>query len=232
MAGSRDILRDQMAYYEARAAEYDEWFLRRGRYDRGPELNRQWFEEVETVRRALEAWRPQGEVLELACGTGLWTERLLAHADRVTAVDASPACLARNRARVGEEKVVHVCADLFGWEPPRRFDAVFFGFWLSHVPGSRFEEFWDRVGRSVKGSGSVFFVDSRYDATSSARDHELDPRSETMLRRLNDGREFRVVKIFHERGPLTRRLGELGWSFEIGETPRYFLYGSGKPVTK
>ena len=82
------LLREQIAYYRAR--EYDEWFLRQGRYDRGPELNRRWFDEVAEVRQALAAFNPTGHVLELACGTGLWTEPLLRQAARITAVDASP----------------------------------------------------------------------------------------------------------------------------------------------
>lgn len=43
------LLKEQIAYYKARADEYDEWFLRQGRYDRGDELNQQWFAEVSQV---------------------------------------------------------------------------------------------------------------------------------------------------------------------------------------
>jgi hypothetical protein len=28
------------------------------------------------------------------------------------------------------------------WRPDRRYDVVFFGFWLSHVPLERFAAFW------------------------------------------------------------------------------------------
>jgi len=87
------LLGEQIAYYRARAGEYDEWFLRQGRYDRGPALNEQWFEEVGQVVGALEAFAPTGRVLELAGGTGLWTERLVHLADSVTVVDASPASI-------------------------------------------------------------------------------------------------------------------------------------------
>ena len=77
-----ELIAQQISYYQARAGEYDEWFLRQGRYDRGPEINRQWFTEVEEVRRALDAFAPGGDVLELAGGTGLWTEQLLRQAGR------------------------------------------------------------------------------------------------------------------------------------------------------
>ena len=64
---------EQLTYYRARAAEYDEWFLRRGRYDRGDEHRRLWFDEVAAVEAALIDAHPAGDILELACGTGLWT---------------------------------------------------------------------------------------------------------------------------------------------------------------
>lgn len=73
-----DILAEQIAYYRARAGEYDQWFRRQGRYDRGAELNARWHAEAGQVRQALDRFAPAGRVLELACGTGLWTARLVA----------------------------------------------------------------------------------------------------------------------------------------------------------
>ena len=49
-----NALSSQLDYYRARAAEYDEWWLRRGRYDRGAALNAQWFAEAAEVQAALE----------------------------------------------------------------------------------------------------------------------------------------------------------------------------------
>jgi hypothetical protein len=53
-------------------------------------------------------------------------------------------------------------ADLFAWEPDRRYDVVFFGFWLSHVPPGRFEPFWSLVAGCLKPQGRVFFADDAY----------------------------------------------------------------------
>lgn len=230
---TRDVLRQQLEYYRARAGEYDEWFLRRGRYDRGPELNARWFAEVETVRSALAEFDPAGDVLELACGTGLWTERLVARARRVTAVDAAPEVLALNRARLlGATRVSYVEADLFSWAPPQSaFDVVFFGFWLSHVPPDRFAAFWSLVRGALRPRGRFFLVDSRREPTSTALDHRLpDAGRTTHARRLNDGREFEIVKVFHEPDSLRERLSALGWSADIRQTATYFLHGSGSPV--
>jgi trans-aconitate methyltransferase len=55
----------------------------------------------------------------------------------VTAVDAAPEMLALARQRVRDLPVEFVQADLFAWQPPRRYDTVFFAFWLTHVPPAR-----------------------------------------------------------------------------------------------
>ena len=85
-----DILQEQIQYYRERASEYDEWFFRQGRYDRGKENCQQWFSEVSEVEIALQSAAPSGNILELACGKGLWTQHLAPVATHLTAVDASP----------------------------------------------------------------------------------------------------------------------------------------------
>jgi SAM-dependent methyltransferase len=90
--------------------------------------------EVAAVEQSLRDHISGGEVLELACGTGLWT-RLLAQVNhRVMAVDAAPEVIDVNRSRTQSAHVHYLVADLFLWTPPlAQFDAVFFGCWLSHV---------------------------------------------------------------------------------------------------
>ena len=94
------MLAEQIAYYRARAGEYDDWWYRRGRYALPPDLERDWFADVAEAEAALREFAPTGRVLELACGTGLWTRQLAARATHVTAVDASPEVIALNKARL------------------------------------------------------------------------------------------------------------------------------------
>ena len=228
-----ELVSEQVDYYRARAGEYDEWFLRQGRYDHGPELNQQWFDEVKEVRAQLNAFRPAGRVLELACGTGLWTERLLQRAAYITAVDAADEVLAINQARLQSSRVKYVKADIFEWRPIEPYDMVFFGFWLSHVPPERFEAFWELVGASLAPDGRVFFVDSRYEPSSTAIDHQLEgAQSTTVTRRLSNGHEFRIVKVLYQADELTNRLARLGWSMRIDETAGYFIYGRGEMLAR
>jgi ubiquinone/menaquinone biosynthesis C-methylase UbiE len=223
------LLSEQAHYYRKRAGEYDDWWLRRGRYDHGHEVNATWFADAALVQAALDRFEPTGKVLELACGTGLWTERLAAHANRLTAVDGSPEMLELCRERVGDSRATYLQADLFAWEPESTYDMCFFGFWLSHVPEERFEAFWEKLRRALEPGGRVFFVDSSRHDLASAVDHQLSaPEDPTMLRRLADGSEHRIVKRFYEPEPLQRRLAELGWSVEVHSTPTFFLYGEGR----
>ena len=222
-----ELLREQLRYYRARASEYDEWFLRQGRYDRGPAHREVWLREVAVIEAALNETLTSGDVLELACGTGLWTSRLADRHRRVMAVDASPEAIAINRERVKSNRVEYVVADLFNWTPPpEAFDAIFFGFWLSHVPRERFDAFWAGVKTAVKPDGVVFFVDSLLDQTSTARNHDPLDQSGVVRRKLNDGREFRVVKIFYEPSLLEQQLARRGWKGHVRSTGQFFLYGS------
>lgn len=225
------LLREQADYYRARAGEYDEWWERRGRYDHGPGWNARWRAEVQAARDALARFRPAGEVLELACGTGWWTAELARHADRVTALDASPETLDLNRARVQDARVRHVQADIFSWRPDRRYDAVFFSFWLSHVPPERFGAFWDTVRAALRPGGRVFFLDSLRAETSTSADQRLPEAGGTVaVRTLGDGRSFRIVKVFYDPAELRARLYGLGWEVEVATTGEYFLVGSGAPA--
>jgi SAM-dependent methyltransferase len=227
----RDLLNEQLEYYRARAPEYDEWFFRRGRYDRGPCHLADWTGELALVEAALQETLPLGDVLELACGTGIWTQQLSRGGRRVVAVDASPEVLAINRARLGSDSVEYVLADLFSWTPPQQqFDAVFFGFWLSHVPTDRFDAFWQDVRTALKPGGVALFVDSLFEQTSTARDHRSIDPSGVVQRRLNDGREFSIVKVFYEPESLERRLLERGWCGRVRATGSFFLYGAMTPA--
>jgi demethylmenaquinone methyltransferase/2-methoxy-6-polyprenyl-1,4-benzoquinol methylase len=223
------LLTEQLDYYRARAGEYDRWWNREGRFDRGEEANARWFAEAASLEGVLERFDPRGDVLELACGTGLWTRHLVGYADTLTAVDGSEEVLAINRARVDESSVRYVQADLFNWRPePASFDACVFSFWLSHVPEQRFAEFWDMVRNALRPGGRVLFIDSARTDRSTAADHRLPGADEsTMTRRLDDGREFRIVKRFYDPRGLQSELASLGWAFQVAGTGEFFIYGTG-----
>jgi 2-polyprenyl-3-methyl-5-hydroxy-6-metoxy-1,4-benzoquinol methylase len=207
------LLAEQAAYYRAVAPEYEDHALP---FDVGDEL-----------AAALDAFQPTGSVLELACGTGIWTGQLLRHATEVTAVDASPEMLGIVSDRIGSERVRFVQANIFGWRPDRRYNVVFFGFWLSHVPLERFASFWSLVADCLEPDGRVFFVDDAYRTPDELIEGES---SSTILRRLHDGSAHRAVKVPHRPDELEQRLARVGWRVKVRPTTTGpFYWGAGSP---
>jgi 2-polyprenyl-3-methyl-5-hydroxy-6-metoxy-1,4-benzoquinol methylase len=136
--------------------------------------------------------------------------------------------LAINRAKVRSERVSYVQADLFTWRPERGYDAVFFGFWLPHVPLERLDAFLAAVAGMLHPGGKLFFVDSRREPSSTAANHQLpEPGSQMMTRILNDGRAFGIVKNFYDPDNLASRCLSAGLEVRVHETATYFLYGYG-----
>jgi len=222
------VIADMKSYYEARANEYDEWFYRKGRYNHGDEVNARWAIEAAMVSEQLTVFKMKGHLLEVAPGTGIWTEQLLRVADSITAVDASPQMIAINQNKVRNTKVQYIEADLFQWQPDKQYDGVFFGFWLSHVPTDRLKSFLQMVASALKPDGKIFFVDSRPEPTMSAREHKLPaPGSQIMKRVLNDGRSYDIIKNFYEPKALEMQFKNAGLQITVDETPNYFIYGKG-----
>jgi demethylmenaquinone methyltransferase/2-methoxy-6-polyprenyl-1,4-benzoquinol methylase len=228
------ILREQSSYYEARANEYEDVWYRRGRYDLGAAGNDRWFAETAELETAVDAAGMTGHVLELACGTGLFTRRLAQRTDRLTALDASAAVLAINAARVGVSTVAYHQADVFEWEPPdrQRYDHIFFGFFLSHIPPYRLHAFWERLGRWLAPGGRVWFCDDApgVDARPSNPGESVEDGPAWAHRRtLHDGRAFTIVKICHAPETLTAWLAARGWRADIATTGEEFVFGSAIP---
>lgn len=187
---------DQIAYYDALARDYGD--LVSG--DRGS-LSFDSFASL--VFQGIDL--PEGTCLELACGAGVWTKFLARHFQLVTAVDASPGMLALARHRlVGSEKVSLVQADLFQFHPDRQFDFIFAAFWLSHVPRARLAAFWEIIDSALKQGGHALFVDSYTSGMTGSGE----------IRRLPDGREFKIVKEAYQGDELPRLLGTMGWQAE------------------
>lgn len=201
---AEDLEAEQIRYYRARAPEYD------GALDESPEAQALLAEVIERVP-------PGGDLLELACGTGIWTHRLVARAASVTAVDAAPEMIEIARRRAPEATFVR--ADLFSWQPPHRYDTIFLGFWLSHVPPPRFDTFWAHLAAALAADGRVVFVDEHL----SMSDRETWLAEYVVRRRLRDGSTHRVIKTFLDPQPLRDCLAALGWQADVRRLGNWVL---------
>ncbi len=228
------LIASQIDYYRARAAEYDDWLERRHEFRLSDEFVDRWEADVAAVRGWLAADPPSGHVLEIASGSGNWTGQLLETASRVTAVDSSPEMmdlLARKH-----ETVERLVADIFTWKPPRRFDNVFCGFWISHVPMARWEPFWSLVDRALRPGGRVWIIDNAHPDHASAHGPPDWPVAaklrqieragdEVHQRTLRDGTRWAIVKRFWWPHELASALAEQGWHAQIDHSDFAFIRG-------
>lgn len=226
-----DLLQRQIAYYRARAQEYDQWFYRQGYYDWGPAFKAQWQQEVQIVRAQLHSSADHIHILEMAGGTGIWTQELVQIGSHITALDAAPEMIAINRAKLQSEQVTYQQTDLFQWQPQRQYDMVFFGFWLSHVPAEKLSPFLQMAHRALKPAGRLFFVDSQQAETTSPHRRAIQLSDDRQSRALNDGRRFEIVKIYYHPPQLTETLRQHGFDIVVQATPTYFIYADGKKVS-
>jgi 2-polyprenyl-3-methyl-5-hydroxy-6-metoxy-1,4-benzoquinol methylase len=171
--------------------------------------------------------RLAGNVLEIACGTGLWTSALAAAASTVTAIDAAPEMVDIARGRVTAANVRFEVADVFCWASAARYDTIFFAFWLSHVPASRFGQFWRQLRGLVTGQGRMLFVDEHQDARG--KEAYVAGSDEIIQRRLGDGSEHRLVKVFVHPGQMSARQHQLDWQARVRRDGNDLVIGEAHP---
>jgi len=212
-----EVLAEQLDYYRRRAGEYDATA----------------YGDVAAARariaRLVAQLRPAGNVLEIACGTGLWTEALAGLADSVTAIDAAPEMVEIARGRVTPANVRFEVADVFSWAPGARFDVIFFSAWLSHVPADRFDQFWQALRDLLAVDGRVLFIDEHVD--ERGKEVYVPGRDEVVQRRLRDGGTFRVIKNFVHPELLELRLRRLGWDCAVRRDGRDWVCGEARPAS-
>ena len=200
---------DLLAYYSARAREYEAIY---DKPERQPDLQRLAF----LLKERLQDRR----VLEVACGTGYWTERFASAAQRVFACDRSPEVLEIARSKsLPEDRVQFAEADAYQLpEPPFSCDAAVAGFWWSHIPKTRQLEFLTGLHARLEPGAEVIFFDSRFVSGSNTPIHRADGDGNTyQLRTLRDGSTHEVLKNFPSREELRSAVVALAQDIEVVE---------------
>lgn len=179
-------------YYRRRAGEYEEIYA-------WPERQA----DLDILRKEIPACLAGCEVLEIACGTGYWTERISAAAKRIVATDVAPEPMAIARAKAYACPVALRLADAYALPGSLgTLDAAFAGFWWSHVPLSRRETFLHSLHQRLSPGAKVVMFDNRY-VEGVQPIVETDAEGNTyQRRRLADGSENRVLKNFPSEAEL------------------------------
>jgi ubiquinone/menaquinone biosynthesis C-methylase UbiE len=187
------------SYYAARAGEYDRVYQK---------------PERQADLRQIEQWLPSvlsgTTVLEVACGTGYWTQFIAPVASAVVAIDSAPATLQIAQRRVNAPNVRFQVGDAYAFAGTgRSFDAAFAGFWFSHVPLERQREFLAGLNAGLAPGARVVLLDNLYVEGSSSAIAGRDGNGNTYQQRnLSNGSTHRVLKNFPTEAQLLALLSE------------------------
>jgi SAM-dependent methyltransferase len=214
-AGKRNVLTTGTEdYYRERAQEYD---LVYAKPERQPDLlnMRQW----------LSGLLRGHHVLEVAAGTGYWTDVYADAAASALASDVNESTLevARSR-RKWPPSVSFQVADAFDLGAvDGSFDAAFAGFFWSHVPLAEVDQFLsgmhDRLGR---GALAVFMDNHHVDGSNHPMTRTDADGNTYQSRQLSDGSKWEVLKNFPTAGDVYSRLSAVASGVEIHEWTHYW----------
>lgn len=202
------------AYYASRAPYYDAVYLK-------PERA----QDIAFLKAFLPAAFAGRSVLEVACGTGYWTQHIAASAARMVAVDTGPEPLGFARLRPNAERVTFRLEDAYQLPAELgRFDAAFAGLWFSHVPIERREEFLRSLHARLQPGAKVIFIDNSAVQCREWPIVETDAHGNTYQRRaLRDGSLHRVLKNFPGEQELRQLLQPFAAAVSFREMDNFWL---------
>ncbi len=199
-------------YYAKRAREYERVYQK-------PERQA----DLLTLRNYLEKTFAGADVLEVACGTGYWTEVLARSAASIVATGVNEEVLAIARGKLIGPKVTFHQEDAYALRSSaRRFNAGLSAFWWSHIPKSRLHAFLLGFHGVLSEGARVVFIDNVYVEGSSTPLSRADEHGDTyQIRRLDDGSTFEVCKNFPSESELLAAVRDLACDPRV-EMLRYY----------
>ena len=177
------------AYYDARAREYDDWYLGQGLY--ADRERPGWEQELAGLVEAVHGLPPR-RTLDVACGTGFLTQHLRGE---IVGLDASERMLEIASERVPQGEFVAGDALELPFEDAS-FDRLFTGHFYGHLEEEERQRF---LAEARRVAGELVVVDSS--VQHSPVDEEYQPRV------LTDGSRWEVYKRFFTGAGLAEELG-------------------------
>ena len=180
--------------------------------------------------RYLEGWIPtvfkEKKVLEIACGTGYWTQFIAPVAKEMTAIDINEETLNFAKALPGVANVRFRVEDAYGLSDSRGlFEAAFAGLWLSHVPKERLRAFFTNLHKHLSAGAVVLLIDNSKAQLRELPIAETDVRGNTyQTRELDDGTSHRVLKNFPSKKELSEVVERIGVNADFRELEHFWIF--------
>jgi len=203
------------AYYSKRASEYEQIYEK-------PERQR----ELEWLRHRVPEVLRGRTVLEVACGTGYWTQFIAPQAKRVYAGDINESVLEIAREKpIPPGKATFIKSDAVALDNvPPGCNAAFAGFWWSHVKKSGIEQFVRNLSSRLERGAVVAILDNSFFEGSSTPVSRRDAEGNTyQMRKLANGEQFEVLKNFPTPEELTAAVRPVAREARLEALTYYWL---------
>lgn len=212
----KQMNQDLTSYYNDRAKEYDKVYLRA--------------EEQEDLQKATALFQEifkSKSVLEIACGTGYWTEQISKTAASVFATDINKAVIDIAKTRRFNDNVTFEVADMNNLIIDNRFDAVFGGFIWSHVLLQDMDNLLSKISDQIVENGDIVFIDSKQ-VKGTAHDRKQITRIDAFgntfqTRKLENGTTHEVLKNFPSNKFIVDKLSQIATDINIVALQHYWI---------
>lgn len=204
---------DIISYYKDRANEYEKIYAK-------PERRH----DLKDAAIVLQSLLAEKEVLEIACGTGYWTERIAEAASAIHATDINERVLdiARNKHYKG--KVTFERADIYNFKPEKKYEGLFGGFIWSHILLQDLDLFIAKIKELVVTGGTIVFMDNYYVDGSNLPITATDEQGNTyQTRQLENGTAHRVLKNFPAKEFVLSKLSDIAATIDFISLEYYWI---------
>ncbi|MBS1731633.1 MAG: class I SAM-dependent methyltransferase [Bacteroidetes bacterium] len=197
---------DLITYYKDRAKEYEKIYLKPERQD-----------DLLSSTTILQELFANKSVIEIACGTGYWTEKISKSANSIFATDINKTVI-----EIAEQKdfsnaqVTFGLADIFNFKPDNKYDSLFGGFIWSHIQLQDLDKFLNTVNKFVLPGGTIVFIDNNFVEGSNHSITNIDEQGNSFqTRKLDNGTTHLVLKNFPTENFLRKKLSNIATDIQF-----------------
>lgn len=201
-------------YYAKRAKEYERIYEKPERQD-----------DLSVLKRLCAETFAGHDVLEIACGTGYWTQAVSQTAKSITATDINDEVLQIARTKNYSCDVCFQKADAFNLNFPAqtRFTAGLVMAWWSHLRKSEIKDFLSHFHRQFSPGAVLAFMDNRFVPGSNTPISRTDDEGNTyQLRTLENGSQHEILKNFPAKSEVGNFLEDFAVEIRWTELPHYW----------
>ena len=205
---------DLVKYYKDRAKEYEKIYSKPERQD-----------DLQSSTTILQELFADKTVLEIACGTGYWTEGISKSATSIFATDINETVIEIAQQKdFSNAQVAFGLADIFNFKPDNKYDSLFGGFIWSHILLLDLDKFLNTVNKFVLPGGTIVFMDNNFVEGSNHSITNTDEHGNSFqTRKLDNGTTHLVLKNFPTENFLRQKLSNIATDIKFINLTYYWI---------